>query len=137
MSYSWLYWTVCFLNEEQYLYLSSLTFSTLPLLVFAIKGFKTTYLVEDLHICKYLCKVLFSSFLTLGYTILIKKLFIFFSFWFLCILLPEEKHIFIVWMTLTYVFLLQSIIFDEIELTDLSVAECSTKNINHSFQVSK
>ncbi|XP_063428403.1 diacylglycerol kinase delta-like isoform X2 [Mytilus trossulus] len=26
-------------------------------------------------------------------------------------------------------------IFDEIELTDLSVAECSTKNINHSFQV--
>uniref|UniRef100_K1QXV0 diacylglycerol kinase (ATP) n=1 Tax=Magallana gigas TaxID=29159 RepID=K1QXV0_MAGGI len=29
----------------------------------------------------------------------------------------------------------QSVIFDEIELTDLSVAECSTKNINHSFQV--
>ncbi|KAK3094795.1 hypothetical protein FSP39_006352 [Pinctada imbricata] len=27
------------------------------------------------------------------------------------------------------------LIFDEIELTDLSVAECSTKNINHSFQV--
>ena len=30
---------------------------------------------------------------------------------------------------------LQSIIFDEIELVDLSVAECSTKNVNHSFQV--
>ncbi|XP_062576598.1 diacylglycerol kinase delta-like [Saccostrea cucullata] len=29
----------------------------------------------------------------------------------------------------------KSAIFDEIELTDLSVAECSTKNINHSFQV--
>ncbi|KAL4219804.1 hypothetical protein ACF0H5_020216 [Mactra antiquata] len=29
----------------------------------------------------------------------------------------------------------KSSIFDEIELTDLSVAECSTKNINHSFQV--
>ncbi|XP_078312935.1 diacylglycerol kinase delta-like isoform X5 [Crassostrea virginica] len=29
----------------------------------------------------------------------------------------------------------KSVIFDEIELTDLSVAECSTKNINHSFQV--
>ncbi|CAL4066650.1 unnamed protein product, partial [Meganyctiphanes norvegica] len=28
----------------------------------------------------------------------------------------------------------KSVIFDEIELTDLSVAECSTKNINHSFQ---
>ncbi|CAI9736844.1 diacylglycerol kinase delta-like isoform X2 [Octopus vulgaris] len=26
-------------------------------------------------------------------------------------------------------------IFDEIDLSDLSVAECSTKNINHSFQV--
>lgn len=33
-------------------------------------------------------------------------------------------------------FFFQSVIFDEIELTDLSVAECSTKNINHSFQVS-
>lgn len=32
--------------------------------------------------------------------------------------------------------LLQSVIFDEIDLTDLSVAECSTKNENHSFQVS-
>ncbi|XP_042219115.1 diacylglycerol kinase eta-like isoform X2 [Homarus americanus] len=28
----------------------------------------------------------------------------------------------------------KSVIFDEIHLTDLSVAECSTKNINHSFQ---
>ncbi|XP_069104999.1 diacylglycerol kinase delta-like isoform X3 [Argopecten irradians] len=28
----------------------------------------------------------------------------------------------------------KSVIYDEIELTDLSVAECSTKNINHSFQ---
>ncbi|XP_071543284.1 diacylglycerol kinase delta isoform X2 [Panulirus ornatus] len=28
----------------------------------------------------------------------------------------------------------KSVIFDEINLTDLSVAECSTKNINHSFQ---
>ncbi|XP_050725765.1 diacylglycerol kinase eta-like isoform X3 [Eriocheir sinensis] len=27
-----------------------------------------------------------------------------------------------------------SVIFDEIHLSDLSVAECSTKNINHSFQ---
>ena len=33
------------------------------------------------------------------------------------------------------VYCFQSSIFDEIELTDLSVAECSTKNINHSFQV--
>ena len=31
--------------------------------------------------------------------------------------------------------LLQSVIFDEIALPDLSVAECSTKNVNHSFQV--
>lgn len=30
---------------------------------------------------------------------------------------------------------LQSVIFDEINLPDLSVAECSTKNANHSFQV--
>ena len=29
----------------------------------------------------------------------------------------------------------QSVIFDEIGLTELSVAECSTKNANHSFQV--
>ncbi|XP_046342840.1 diacylglycerol kinase delta-like isoform X3 [Haliotis rufescens] len=29
----------------------------------------------------------------------------------------------------------KSLIFDEIDLTNLSVAECSTKNINHSFQV--
>ncbi|XP_063598008.1 uncharacterized protein LOC134774613 [Penaeus indicus] len=28
----------------------------------------------------------------------------------------------------------KSVIFDEIELSDLSVAECSTKNVNHSFQ---
>ncbi|CAG9858304.1 unnamed protein product [Phyllotreta striolata] len=28
-----------------------------------------------------------------------------------------------------------AVIFDEIELTDLCLAECSTKNINHSFQV--
>ncbi|KAK8386487.1 hypothetical protein O3P69_010841 [Scylla paramamosain] len=27
-----------------------------------------------------------------------------------------------------------SVIFDEIHLTDVSVAECSTKNVNHSFQ---
>ena len=31
----------------------------------------------------------------------------------------------------------QSVIFDEISLPDLSVAECSTKNANHSFQVRK
>ena len=37
------------------------------------------------------------------------------------------------WNSILY---FQSVIFDEIELTDLSVAECSTKNINHSFQVS-
>ena len=37
------------------------------------------------------------------------------------------------WYNILY---FQSVIFDEIELTDLSVAECSTKNINHSFQVS-
>jgi len=30
---------------------------------------------------------------------------------------------------------LQAVIFDEIELTDLCLAECSTKNVNHSFQV--
>ncbi|GAB6019773.1 hypothetical protein CHUAL_001321 [Chamberlinius hualienensis] len=29
----------------------------------------------------------------------------------------------------------KSVIFDEIDLNDLSVAECSTKNVNHSFQV--
>ncbi|CAH1114296.1 unnamed protein product, partial [Psylliodes chrysocephalus] len=29
----------------------------------------------------------------------------------------------------------QAVIFDEIELTDLCLAECSTKNVNHSFQV--
>ncbi|XP_050417388.1 diacylglycerol kinase delta isoform X2 [Patella vulgata] len=29
----------------------------------------------------------------------------------------------------------KSLVFDEIDLTNLSVAECSTKNINHSFQV--
>ena len=32
--------------------------------------------------------------------------------------------------------LFQSMVFDEIDLTNLSVAERSTKNINHSFQVS-
>ena len=31
--------------------------------------------------------------------------------------------------------LTQSVIFDEIALTELSVAECSTKNANHSLQV--
>ena len=30
---------------------------------------------------------------------------------------------------------IQSVIFDEISLPDLSVAECSIKNANHSFQV--
>ncbi|KAM7301569.1 putative diacylglycerol kinase [Ixodes scapularis] len=30
---------------------------------------------------------------------------------------------------------MQSVIFEEIDLTELSVAECSTKNANHSFQV--
>ncbi|CAH0557041.1 unnamed protein product [Brassicogethes aeneus] len=29
----------------------------------------------------------------------------------------------------------KAVIFDEIELTDLCLAECSTKNVNHSFQV--
>ncbi|KAJ8961586.1 hypothetical protein NQ317_013064 [Molorchus minor] len=33
------------------------------------------------------------------------------------------------------IILLQAVIFDEIELTDLCLAECSTKNVNHSFQV--
>lgn len=31
----------------------------------------------------------------------------------------------------------QSIIFDEVDLTDASVAESSTKNVNNSFTVSK
>lgn len=31
---------------------------------------------------------------------------------------------------------LQSALYDDIDLSNLSVAECSTKNINHSFQVS-
>lgn len=31
---------------------------------------------------------------------------------------------------------LQSIIFDEVDLTDASVAESSTKNVNNSFTVS-
>jgi hypothetical protein len=31
---------------------------------------------------------------------------------------------------------LQAVIFDEIDLSDLSFAECSIKNVNHSFQVS-
>ncbi|PSN40119.1 hypothetical protein C0J52_19377 [Blattella germanica] len=30
---------------------------------------------------------------------------------------------------------LQAVIFDEIDLTDLTFAECSIKNVNHSFQV--
>lgn len=34
-----------------------------------------------------------------------------------------------------FLFFKQSVIFDEIGLPDLSVAECSTKNANHSFQV--
>ncbi|XP_067143184.1 diacylglycerol kinase delta isoform X2 [Centruroides vittatus] len=29
----------------------------------------------------------------------------------------------------------KSVIFEEIDLTDLSIAECSTKNVNHSFQL--
>lgn len=33
-------------------------------------------------------------------------------------------------------FYLQSEVFDEIDLSDLCTAECSIKNINHSFQVS-
>jgi len=32
-------------------------------------------------------------------------------------------------------FVLQAVIFDEIELIDLSFAECSIKNVNHCFQV--
>ena len=32
--------------------------------------------------------------------------------------------------------LVQSIIFDEVDLTDASVAESSTKNVNNSFTVS-
>lgn len=31
--------------------------------------------------------------------------------------------------------MLQAVIFDEIELADLCLAECSIKNVNHSFQV--
>ena len=31
----------------------------------------------------------------------------------------------------------QDAVFNEIELTDLTLAECSIKNANHSFQVSK
>jgi hypothetical protein len=30
---------------------------------------------------------------------------------------------------------LQAVIFDEIDLSDVSFAECSVKNANHSFQV--
>nr|CAD7405484.1 unnamed protein product [Timema cristinae] len=29
----------------------------------------------------------------------------------------------------------KAVIFDEIDLTDLSFAECSIKNVNHSFQL--
>ncbi|XP_076311305.1 diacylglycerol kinase delta-like isoform X2 [Tachypleus tridentatus] len=29
----------------------------------------------------------------------------------------------------------KSVIFEEVDLTDLSIAECSTKNVNHSFQL--
>lgn len=32
-------------------------------------------------------------------------------------------------------FVLQAVIFDEIDLIDLSFAECSIKNVNHCFQV--
>lgn len=32
-------------------------------------------------------------------------------------------------------FYFQSAIFEEVDLTDLSIAECSIKNVNHSFQV--
>lgn len=38
------------------------------------------------------------------------------------------------WIFLSIYF--QSEIFDEIDLSNLCFAECSTKNINHSFQVS-
>nr|CAD7256226.1 unnamed protein product [Timema shepardi] len=31
----------------------------------------------------------------------------------------------------------KAVIFDEIDLTDLSFAECSIKNVNHSFQISR
>ncbi|KAG8515579.1 Diacylglycerol kinase delta, partial [Galemys pyrenaicus] len=37
------------------------------------------------------------------------------------------------WPALTGPVSLQSIIFDEVDLTDASVAECSTKNVNNSF----
>jgi hypothetical protein len=33
-------------------------------------------------------------------------------------------------------YILQAVIFDEIDLIDLSCAECSIKNVNHCFQVS-
>ena len=32
-------------------------------------------------------------------------------------------------------YILQAVIFDEIDLIDLSFAECSIKNVNHCFQV--
>jgi hypothetical protein len=32
-------------------------------------------------------------------------------------------------------YVLQAVIFDEIDLSDLSFAECSIKNVNHCFQV--
>lgn len=42
----------------------------------------------------------------------------------------------ILWLSLFSVFYFQSVIFDEIQLLDVSIAECSVKNVNHSFQVS-
>jgi len=36
-----------------------------------------------------------------------------------------------------FIFSCQSLIFDEVDLSDASVAETSTKNINNSFTVSK
>lgn len=40
-------------------------------------------------------------------------------------------------MTLGRLLRLQSLIFDEVDLSDASVAETSTKNINNSFTVSR
>lgn len=48
--------------------------------------------------------------------------------------LPQELN-FNHWISVLLFLEIQSVIFDEISLPDLSVAECSIKNANHSFQV--
>lgn len=53
--------------------------------------------------------------------------------WFLSLLLGWVKG----WADVGFVPVLQSLIFDEVDLSDASVAETSTKNINNSFTVSQ